>query len=99
MHFSRPSRPLGSIIDPQKKVGGWPLYRSAWPPRDSDGDGMPYDWETARGLHARDPSDAARDRDGDGYTNIEEHIDTPAAANSGVQGKSWTASASVYRAR
>jgi hypothetical protein len=67
-------RRKGSIIDSQKQVGGWPEYRQAEPPKDSDGDGMPDDWETARRLNPRDPADASRDRDGDGYTNVEEYI-------------------------
>ncbi|MDD9936880.1 MAG: pectate lyase [Myxococcales bacterium] len=43
------------------------------PPPDSDRDGMPDDWEAARGL---DPSaaDDAGDDDDDGYTNIEEYL-------------------------
>jgi hypothetical protein len=40
---------------------------------DSDGDGMPDLWELAHGLRFDDPSDAALDSDGDGYTNIEEY--------------------------
>jgi hypothetical protein len=35
---------------------------------------MPDAWEKARKLNPRDPSDAAKDRDGDGYTNIEEYV-------------------------
>jgi len=63
----------GSVIDSQWEVGGWPAYRSARPPMDSDRDGMPDAWETAHALNPRDASDAAKDRDGDGYTNIEEY--------------------------
>jgi len=64
----------GSIIDSQWEVGGWPTYRSARPPADRDRDGMPDTWEKARGLNPGDPSDAAADRDGDGYTNLEEYL-------------------------
>jgi pectate lyase len=66
----------GHIIDSQWEVGGWPEYRSERPPVDTDRDGMPDDWEKARGLNPRDPSDAAKDRDTDGYTNIEEYINS-----------------------
>ena len=64
----------GHVIDSQWEVGGWPVYKQARPPVDSDRDGMPDDWETAHGLNPRDPSDAAKDRDGDGYTNLEEYL-------------------------
>ena len=70
------ARRTGSIIDSQWEVGGWPEYRGGAPPPDSDRDGMPDAWEKAHGLNPRDASDAARDRDGDGYTNIEEYINS-----------------------
>ena len=35
---------------------------------------MPDDWEKKHGLNPKDPADAAKDLDGDGYTNIEEFI-------------------------
>ena len=66
----------GKIIDSQKDVGGWPEYPAAQAPPDADGDGMPDEWEKARGLDPRDASDAAKDRDRDGYTNIEEYINS-----------------------
>ena len=40
---------------------------------DSDHDGMPNDWEIKYGLNADDPRDAAADKDGDGFTNLEEY--------------------------
>jgi hypothetical protein len=62
--------PKGIITDPNQ-VGGWPEYNGT-PYKDSDGDGMPDDWETAHGLNPNDPSDASQeDKSGDGYTNIE----------------------------
>ena len=64
----------GIIIDPQQ-VGGWPEYKSAPAPKDSDGDGIPDDWEIAHGLNPHDANDAsAPSRCGDGYTNIEEYL-------------------------
>lgn len=42
--------------------------------RDTDRDGIPDKWERDHGLNPLDPSDAVRDNDGDGFTNLEEHL-------------------------
>lgn len=62
----------GFVTDPSE-VGGWPEYQGT-PYQDSDGDGMPDDWEKAHGLNPNDASDARGDLNGDGYTNIEDFI-------------------------
>jgi hypothetical protein len=64
----------GRIIDSPKDVGGYPKLKGGTPPADSDHDGLPDDWERPRGLNPEDASDGNRDRDGDGYTNIEEYL-------------------------
>ena len=64
----------GAIIDTQWDVGGWPEYHSAEPPADTDCDGMPNDWEQKYGFVPDDPADGTKDRDGDGYTNVEEYL-------------------------
>ena len=51
-----------------------PILNSTTPAFDSDGDGMPNEWELACCLNPYNSSDAGADRDGDGYTNIEEYI-------------------------
>lgn len=61
------------IIDSQRDVGGWPTLRSLPAPRDSDRDGMPDDWETARGLDPADPEDGARPGP-DGFTHLEIYL-------------------------
>jgi len=43
------------------------------PANDSDGDGLPDDWETANGLDAADPDDAFLDIDGDGLNALDEY--------------------------
>jgi len=65
----------GIITDP-KEVGGYPEYKGT-PYVDSDKDGMPDEWENKYkklGLDPNDPSDAIKDCNGDGYTNIEKYI-------------------------
>ena len=37
---------------------------------------MPDTWEKAHHLNPNDASDASKDRDGDGYTNIEEYLNS-----------------------
>ena len=64
--------PKGIITDPSQ-VGGYPEYKGA-PYKDSDGDGMPDDWEIKHGLNPNDPADAMKDANGDGYSNIEKFI-------------------------
>ena len=64
----------GKNIDSEEDVGGWPELASVPPPEDTDDDSMPDVWEKARGLNPKNASDAAKDRDQDGYTNVEEYI-------------------------
>ncbi len=42
---------------------------------DSDGDGMPDEWERKYDLNPQDPSDAALDSDEDGFSNAQEYAD------------------------
>ena len=67
---------LPGLPDKQEDVGGWenyPVERRAanW---DTDRDGMPDAWERARGLNPADARDGNADRDGDGFTNLEEYL-------------------------
>jgi hypothetical protein len=66
----------GRLLDSQDEVGGWPILRTRGVRRDSDQDGMPDMWERAYGLDPEDPADGSEDRDDDGYTNLEEYINS-----------------------
>lgn len=57
------------------EVGGYPDLKSGTPYPDADQDGMDDDWEKAHDLNPKDPSDGKTDRNGDGYTNLEEFLD------------------------
>ena len=61
-------------VDSPADVGGYPIYPAGNPPVDDDRDGMPDAWEIAHDLNPDNPDDHRDDRNGDGYTNIEEYI-------------------------
>ncbi|MDR2146334.1 MAG: polysaccharide lyase [Tannerella sp.] len=61
------------IITDIRQVGGLPEYKGT-PVADKDNDGMPDEWEKKYGLNPNDASDAVKDMNGDGYTNIEKYI-------------------------
>ena len=64
----------GRQIDGQAEVGGWPELAPGSPWIDGDGDGIPDSWEARHRLDPRDPADGNSDRDGDGYTELEEWL-------------------------
>jgi len=66
----------GHILNSQAEVGGWPELQGGAVPHDSDGDGMPDEWERQHGLNPDSPADGAQDRNGDGYTNVEEYLNS-----------------------
>jgi hypothetical protein len=69
------------IITDISQVGGYPDYKGT-PYKDSDKDGIPDDWEIRNGLNPKNAADAAADRNKDGYTNIEEYLNSVVPANS-----------------
>jgi len=74
----------GRFIGSENEVGGFPDLSPGSERRDADRDGMPDNWERERGLDPGDPADGAADRDGDGFTNIEEWINGLSPADGGT---------------
>ena len=69
----------GSVINSPEEVDGWPDLVVERGASDADQDGLPDTWErTYTGLDPEDASDAWADRDGDGWTNLEEYLSTMA---------------------
>jgi pectate lyase len=62
------------MIDSQDEVGGFPDLNSLTAPPDTDGDGMPDDWERQHGLNPQDPKDGNAVPAADGYTNLERYL-------------------------
>lgn len=63
------------IIDSQSDVGGWPTLNSLPAPTDTDGDGMPDAWETARHLNPA-VNDANGKNLSTAYDNIEVYMNS-----------------------
>jgi len=61
------------IIDSPGAVGGWPEYKTAAAPTDTDNDGMPDEWEKSKGLNPADPEDRNK-TDKSGYTMLEIYL-------------------------
>jgi pectate lyase len=63
------------MIDSEDEVGGWPALKSEKAPPDTDGDGMPDEWERQHGLNPDDPVDG-NVVSSDGYTNLEKYLNS-----------------------
>jgi len=66
----------GGIVNTPRDVGGWPRLQPGEPAPDSDHDGMPDAWESNQALDPKDAADGRLDQDGDGYTNLEEYLNS-----------------------
>ena len=62
------------MIDRPQDVGGWGEYKQTEVPFDSDGDGMPDEWEIKNGLNPHDSRDGAAYSLNPSYTNLEVYI-------------------------
>src|SRR5690606_11202051 len=54
--------------------GTFPKIANGTPYPDNDRDGMDDNWEITNNLNPKDSSDGQKDRNGDGYTNLEEFL-------------------------
>ena len=70
----------------------WPTLNSTAAPTDTDGDGMPDDWEESNGLDANDASDGnGTNLAGDGYTtNVEHYLNSLVADITNAQSAEGT---------
>jgi hypothetical protein len=64
------------LIDSQREVGGWPELKSKPVPLDTDRDGMSDAWELEVGLDPKNADDRNGDQDHDGFTNLEEFLNS-----------------------
>jgi len=66
----------GAIISDEALLatGGPGVVNGGTAPIDTDQDGMPDRWERRFGLNPDDPEDRNADTDADGYTNLEEYL-------------------------
>lgn len=65
----------GSVINSKGSLLAWPPLNTTDAPPDGDGDGMPDRWEADYGLNTK-RNDGWRDSDQDGYTNVEEYLNS-----------------------
>ncbi|MFV0536672.1 MAG: hypothetical protein ACK5M3_04780 [Dysgonomonas sp.] len=64
------------IIDSQTDVGGWPDLKQGIYPLDSDGDGIPDEWEIKNGLNPHSNADSREYKLSKEYTNVEVYLNS-----------------------
>jgi len=91
-----PGSDSNGLIDSQDELGDspWPTLNSEAAKTDSDGDGMPDEWETANGLDPNDGTDGARIAD-DGYTYLEHYLNSIVADITAAQAEGGTEMGSI----
>lgn len=65
----------GRAINSETEVGGWPVLRAGTPKADTDGDGMPDEYEDANGLDKNNAEDGKAVAD-NRYTNLENYLNS-----------------------
>ncbi len=74
------------MVNNQTEAGGWPTLRVTGVPTDTDGDGLPDDWEERQGLDMNDPKDG-NSVHSTGYTQLERYLQTLVAQITAYQNK------------
>lgn len=69
------------LIDSQNDVGGWPDLKSGVLPKDTDGDGIPDQWEQKNKLNPHNPSDAGLLSSAGPYTHLEVYLNSLVTAS------------------
>lgn len=65
------------FLDTQSAVGGWQVYKALPAPLDSDGDGIPDEWEDIHKLDKYNAEDGTLvPKGGIGYTNVEIYLNS-----------------------
>jgi hypothetical protein len=64
----------GFILNHQSDAGGFPKLYGKAAPVDTDHDGMPDDYETTKGFDPNSDADRNGDKNGNGYTNLEDYL-------------------------
>lgn len=80
--------------DADDSWSAWPTLASAEAPTDTDGDGMPDEWEIANGLDATDPNDG-KTIGADGYSNLENYLNSLVADITLAQNEGGTEMGSI----
>lgn len=75
--FTASGNSPGIINHPSDITGNgwekWPTLHSSDAPTDTDGDGMPDEWETSNGLNPNDKNDGNL-KNAEGFTNLERYL-------------------------
>jgi len=74
------TRIMNDVVNGTGTVGQdqnrWPTLANGTAPTDTDHDGMPDAWETAQGLNPNDAIDRNGDKNNNGYTNVEDYLNS-----------------------
>ncbi len=65
---------INGLIDTQTAVGSWPVLTATSAATDSDGDGMPDNWEISNKLDKNDKTDGNQANLISGFTNLEVYL-------------------------